>query len=134
MKTVLTWHEDMYMTAATDTAKVEMDAKPESGGQGKGQSPKELVLSGLAGCTGMDVIAILRKMRALPTSFTIEVEAESTTEHPKVFSAIHLTYKASGTDQEKLEKAVKLSQEQYCGVSAMLSKTAKISYDIIVEG
>lgn len=133
MKTVLTWHENMYMTAATDTASVSLDASVEHGGQGKGQSPKELVLSGLAGCTAMDVIAILKKMRALPSSFRVEVEADQTTEHPKVFSRIHLKYIASGTDREKLEKAVNLSQNQYCGVSAMLAKTAEITHEIIID-
>lgn len=133
MKTVLTWHEEMHMSASTDVARVEMDAKLDHGGQGKGQSPKELVLSGLAGCTGMDVIAILKKMRALPATLKIEVEADQTTEHPRVFSRIHLRYIATGADREKLEKAVNLSQSQYCGVSAMLAKTAEITHEIIVD-
>lgn len=133
MKSTLTWHEGMYMTADTGTAKVELDALPEHGGTGRGQAPKELVLSGLAGCTAMDVISILRKMRALPASFRIEVEAEQTTEHPRVFSKIHLKYIAKSADREKLEKAVTLSQEQYCGVSAMLAKTARITHEIIIE-
>lgn len=133
MKSTLTWHEGMYMTADTGTAKVELDALPEHGGTGRGQAPKELVLSGLAGCTAMDVISILRKMRALPASFRIEVEADQTTEHPRVFSKIHLKYIAKSADREKLEKAVTLSQEQYCGVSAMLAKTARITHEIIIE-
>lgn len=133
LKTVLTWHEDMYMTADTGVAKVNLDAHPEHGGKGKGQSPKELVLSGLAGCTAMDVISILRKMRSLPRSLHVEVEADQTKEHPKVFSRIHLRYIAAGVDKEKLEKAVQLSQDQYCGVSAMLKKTAEISFEIMVS-
>jgi putative redox protein len=133
LKTVLTWHEEMHMSASNGIARVEMDARPEHGGQGKGQSPKELVLSGLAGCTGMDVIAILKKMRALPASLKIEVEADQTAEHPKVFSRIHIRYIATGVDREKLEKAVNLSQSQYCGVSAMLAKTASITHEILVD-
>ena len=131
MKTELTWHSEMYMTAEASGITVDMDAKAEAGGQGKGQSPKELVLAGLAGCTGMDVIAILRKMRALPSSLKIEIEADQTTDHPKVFSKIHVKYLVSGGDKEKVQKAVDLSQNQYCGVSAMLAKTATMTHEIV---
>lgn len=132
MKAKLDWIQNMEMESEVRGIKVKMDAKPEAGGENKGQAPKELVLSGLCGCTGMDVIAILKKMRSLPESFSVEAEAEQTDTHPKVFKKIHLKYIAKGVDREKLEKAVKLSQEQYCGVSEMLRKTAEITYEIIL--
>lgn len=132
MQAKMIWKGNMEMESEIRGLKVPMDAKEEDGGQNKGQTPKELVLSGLCGCTGMDVIAILKKMRSLPESFTIEAEATLTEEHPKVFNKIHLKYIAKGIDKEKLEKAVKLSQEKYCGVSAMLRKTAEITYEIII--
>lgn len=132
MKAKLNWIQNMEMESEVRGIKVKMDAKPEAGGENKGQAPKELVLSGLCGCTGMDVIAILKKMRSLPESFSVEAEAEQTDTHPKVFKKIHLRYIAKGVDKEKLEKAVKLSQEQYCGVSEMLRKTAEITYEIIL--
>ncbi|MFN3603302.1 MAG: OsmC family protein [Leptonema sp. (in: bacteria)] len=132
MKAKMNWIKNMEMESEVRGIKVTMDAKPEVGGENKGQAPKELVLSGLCGCTGMDVIAILKKMRSLPESFTIEAEAEQTDTHPKVFKRIHLKYIAKGVDREKFEKAVKLSQEQYCGVSEMLRKTAELTYEIII--
>ncbi|GIX41152.1 MAG: osmotically inducible protein C [Leptospiraceae bacterium] len=132
MQAKMIWKGNMEMESEIRGLKVTMDAKEEDGGLNKGQTPKELVLSGLCGCTGMDVIAILKKMRSLPESFTIEAEATLTEEHPKVFNNIHLKYIAKGVEKEKLEKAVKLSQEKYCGVSAMLRKTAEITYEIIV--
>lgn len=132
LKAKLNWIQNMEMESEVRGLKVVMDARPESGGENKGQAPKELVLSGLCGCTAMDVISILKKMRSLPESFSVEAEAEQTESHPKVFKRIHLKYIAKGVDREKLEKAVKLSQEQYCGVSEMLKKTAEITYEIIV--
>lgn len=132
MKAKMEWKENMVMESEIRGIKVVMDAKPEVGGENKGQAPKELVLSGLCGCTGMDVIAILKKMRSLPEFFTIEAEATQTEEHPKVFNKIHLKYIAKGVDREKFEKAVKLSQTTYCGVSEMLRKTAELTYEIII--
>lgn len=132
LKAKLNWIQNMEMESEVRGLKVVMDARPESGGENKGQAPKELVLSGLCGCTAMDVISILKKMRSLPESFSVEAEAEQTESHPKVFKRIHLKYITKGVDREKLEKAVKLSQEQYCGVSEMLKKTAEITYEIIV--
>ncbi len=131
MNAKLVWKENMVMESEIRGIKVTMDSKDE--GENKGQAPKELVLSGLCGCTAMDVIAILKKMRALPESFRMEAEATQTEEHPRVFNKIHLKYIAKGVDREKFEKAVKLSQEKYCGVSEMLRKTAEITYEIILE-
>jgi len=83
----------------------------------------------------MDVISILRKMRVEPEEFVVEVEANNTDEHPKYFDTIKLIYKFKGKDlpMSKLEKAVSLSQERYCGVSYMLSKTVEITHEIVVE-
>lgn len=133
MKANLKWINNMEMESEVRGIKVIMDAKPEAGGENKGQAPKELVLSGLCGCTAMDVISILKKMRSLPESFYIEAEATQTEDHPKVFNKIHLRYIAKGVSKENLEKAVKMSQEKYCGVSEMLRKTAEITYEIIIE-
>lgn len=111
-----------------------MDTYEKSGGDDSAQTPKEAVLSGLAGCTAMDIIGILRKMRIDVESMRIEVEAEQTDDHPKVFKQIKMRYIFSkGADPEKVERAVKLSQDQYCGVSAMLKKSADLSYEIIYE-
>ncbi len=113
---------------------LEMDTYEQSGGEDSAQTPKEAVLSGLAGCTAMDIVGILRKMRIDVDSMRIEVEADQTDEHPKVFKNIKMKYIFSkGADPEKVERAVKLSQEQYCGVSAMIKKSADLTYEIIYE-
>ena len=133
IKTV--WQGKMkFASSNEDGLTLVMDAKKAVGGEGHGQSPKQLVLSGLAGCTGMDVISILEKMRAMPKSFRIEVEAEQTEEHPKIFKKIHLKYIVKGdVPEDKLGKAIKLSQERYCGVSEMLRKSAELTYEYVYE-
>jgi putative redox protein len=95
----------------------------------------QAVLISLAGCTGMDVVSILRKMRAPLEGLTMEVDAERATEHPKVFTKIHLRYRAwgAGLEDEPVRRAVDLSQEKYCSVSAMLKKSVPITYDVVVE-
>jgi putative redox protein len=117
-----------------DGARVVMDARPEHGGAGGGPAPMETLLLALAGCTGMDVISILRKMRAPLGGLTIEASGERAAEHPRVFTAIHLRYLATGDglQAEQVHKAVTLSQEQYCSVSAMLRKAVPVTYDIVV--
>lgn len=101
-------------------------------GDDSGPSPKKLLLSSLAGCTGMDVVALLKKMRVNISGFEMDIEADLTDEHPKVYSEIRLIYRFSGSDlnKEKIEKSVQLSQEKYCGVSAMLKKNCPIIYSI----
>lgn len=112
-----------------------VDADASVGGQDRGPRPKALLLSGLAGCTGMDVASILGKMKMPYDSFSIEVDADTTDEHPKVYDRIALRYVFTGSelDEKKIEKAVRLSQEKYCGVTAMLSKTAEIDYEIVTN-
>ena len=92
-------------------------------------------MGSLIGCTGIDVKMILDKMKVEPKDILITAEAESATEHPKGYTEIHLTYTFKGKNLplDKLEKAVKLSQERYCPITAMLSKTASITYDIVIE-
>src|SRR5277367_716458 len=96
-----------------------------------GNSPMELVLIGLCGCTGYDVASILRKKREPFTSLEVRARAERATEPPTVLTEIRLTYKVGGKVSHKaVEDAVRLSEEKYCSVAAMLRKTAKISYEI----
>ncbi|HHT66465.1 MAG: OsmC family protein [Caldicoprobacterales bacterium] len=111
------------------------DASIEAGGNDLGPRPKKLLLAGLIGCTGMDVVSILKKMKVEPESIRLEAKAESSKEHPKVYTEIHLTYRFKGKNlpMDKLERAVTLSQERYCGVSAMLKKAAPVTYDIVIE-
>ena len=125
----------MKMVSTNDRGHaLEMDTYEKSGGEDSAQTPKEAGLSGLAGCTAMDIVGILRKMRIDVDSMRIEIEADQTDDHPKVFKDIKMKYIFSkGADPEKVERAVKLSQDQYCGVSAMIKKTANLTYEIVYE-
>ena len=111
------------------------DAAEKIGGNNLGPRPKQLLLAGLIGCTGIDTMSILKKMKVELEDFKIQVEADNTEEHPKVYENIHLIYKFKGKDlpRKKIEKAVSLSQERYCGVTAMLKKATSVNYDIIIE-
>jgi putative redox protein len=113
---------------------VALDAPAAVGGEGNGFRPKELLLSGLAGCTAMDVVSILRKMKCEPEAFRVEVIAEESAEHPKVFTAFHIKYCISGeVPADKLEKAITLSQDRYCGVTAMYRSFAPVSHEVVLE-
>ncbi|HOO31853.1 MAG TPA: OsmC family protein [Thermotogota bacterium] len=131
------WKGNMEFLAKTESGHdLIMDASETSGGQDKGVRPKELLLVGLTGCSGMDVVSILKKMKVENYSFKIDVEYEKTTEHPVIYSKIHLLYKfmiSDDKDREKIEKAVRLSQDRYCGVSAMLKASSEVTYEIIYE-
>lgn len=108
------------------------DATPEIGGNGYGPSPKALLLAGLIGCSGIDVMMITKKMRLNIEDVNVEVEAETRDEDPKIYNYIKLIYKFKGKDlpYSNLERAVKLSMEKYCGVAAMLEKAVPITYEI----
>jgi len=114
---------------------VHVDASPKVGGMDSAPRPTELVLIGLAGCTSMDVVSILRKMKVENYTYEIVVSAERTEEYPKVVTAIHLKYIFKGKElpHDKIEKAVRLSQERYCSVSAMLGQVAKLTYEVVYE-
>ena len=110
-----------------------MPMKPPEG-TNHGPRPKPLILVALGGCTGMDVISILKKMKVEPDYFNVQVEGELTEEHPKVYHTITITYIFRGKDleMENLKKLLNLSQEKYCGVSAMIGKAAKLKYKMLL--
>jgi putative redox protein len=109
---------------------VPMDGPEELQGSDSASRPKELILIGLGGCTGADVASILNKMREKVIRFEIEIEAKSANEHPKVFTHINILYKFWGENlnEENIEKAINLSQEKYCSVSAMLRKSCELTH------
>lgn len=114
---------------------VMMDAMPAVGGQDKGSRPKELMLAAAAGCTGMDVVSILKKMRVEFNDLNIIVEADVTEEHPKHYNRMHIIYEFTGDhlQEEPLRKAIELSQEKYCGVSYVYKKAMEITYEIRIK-
>ncbi|MCL5063712.1 MAG: OsmC family protein [Firmicutes bacterium] len=113
-----------------------MDASEEVGGENRGVRPMELVLLSLGGCTGMDVVSILRKMRVTYTAFEIEIDADRVLTHPKVYERLMLRYRLEGdrASSDQIIRAVKLSQEKYCSVSAMLARTAEVLVEIVLNG
>ena len=129
------WTGDMGFEAEVNDFKIKLDADEKVGGNNQGPRPKALTLVALAGCTGMDVVSILAKMRVVPEDFDVQVSGELTEEHPKYYDKIHIIYYFKGKDlpMAKLEKAINLSQDRYCGVSAMLGKAAEITHEIVVE-
>lgn len=115
--------------------KIIVDTSEAFGGKNLGPPPKQLMLAALAGCTGMDVVSLLKKMRVEYDSFNLIIEGEVNSEHPKKYNKIHITYKFVGKDvpRDKVEKAVTLSLEKYCGVSAVYKKALELTYDIEIE-
>lgn len=135
MEATVTWTSGMAFEAEQEGLRIPIDV-PGPDGTSRGVRPKGLLLAGLGGCTGMDVVSILEKMRVPFEGLSVDVSADQSEDHPKVFTAIRVTYRFRGRDlpMDKLERAVQLSQEKYCGVSAMLGKTAAITTEIVVEG
>jgi len=111
---------------------VPMDSGPEFGGDSSATKPVELLLLSLGGCTGMDVVPILKKMRQNVTAVELNITAERSEEHPRPYTRIDIEYVVTGRDldEERVKHAVELSQEKYCSVTAMLSKACPIGYTI----
>jgi len=122
-----TWiDEQRFEGIASSSHTISVDGDKKTG-----NSPMELVLIGLCGCTGYDVASILRKKREPFSGLEVRAEAERAANPPMVYTEIRLTYRVKGSVSHKaVEDAVRLSEEKYCSVAAMLSKTARISYKI----
>ena len=134
--TSVSWQFGLAFQVEQDGHHYMIDAGPDAGGRDLGPRPKALLLSGLGGCTAMDVVSILEKMRVKLDGLEVQVSAETRDEHPRIFTGIHVRYIFKGKDlpMDKLERAVKLSEDTYCGVSAMLRPTVPITSKIVVEG
>lgn len=130
----LAWRENLAFECDMDGHHVVVDASKEAGGNDLGPRPKKLMLTALAGCTGIDVIMILKKMQVQPESFNVIVEGDLTEEHPMRYHTMKVIYQFKGKDlpYDKLEKAVKLSEEKYCGVSAAYKLAMDFSTEIRV--
>jgi len=135
MEAKVTWKENLSFDGTANSGfVVPLGTRPENGGESSGFSPMELVLVGLAGCTGMDVIDILRKKRQDVTGFEVRVQAERATDHPHVFTHITVEYILSGhnLDLVAANRSVELSVTKYCSVEAMLNKTAMIENKVTI--
>ena len=126
-KTITHWQKDQQFKSYHGKNEIKIDGKREDG-----FGAKALVLSAMAACSGIDVVDILSKMRVDFSDLEIEAEAEQTEEHPRVFKDIFVTYKlkTAKSNEEKVKKAIDLSLDKYCGVSAMLKKNSPIHYKL----
>ena len=132
MNISVNWIDGMLMVGKSDSGHaITKDGPPEIGGANLGVRPMEMMLLGMAGCTMIDVVSTLEKMRENLVQCETKVSAERSDEHPKVFTNIHIHFivKGEALNSKKVEKAITLSAEKYCSASIMLSKTASITHD-----
>ncbi|MCM3585159.1 OsmC family protein [Mesobacillus maritimus] len=132
MDLTINWNQKMAFSSETPSGhEIKMDAAPEIGGENTGARPTELLLNAVAGCTGIDIISILTKMRLEPTSFKMEVHGDRADDHPKKFTDIHIHYALEGDlPEDKVVRAITLSKDKYCSVSHSLSANLTASYSI----
>jgi putative redox protein len=132
------WKDGMAFDLDLQDRKIPVDAVEQFGGRDYGPQPKGLMLSALAGCTAMDVVSLLGKMKVPFDSFKVDIDADLADSHPKVFTAVRVRYLFSGDDeqliQKKILRAIDLSLNDYCGVAATLKHTAEISYELELNG
>ncbi len=136
MEAKVTWKQKYAFTGSVPSGpQIPVDTTVAKGGDGTGPSPMELILIGLGGCTGMDVISILEKKQQDVTAFEVRVSGERTEDHPRVFTDIVVEYVVTGhhVAPEAVERAVELSETKYCSVSAMLKKAANITTKITIQ-
>ena len=129
------WLNDLSFEAEVDGHKIYMDTAEEHGGKNMGPRPKLMMMVALAGCTGMDVASILKKMKENVEDLSVEVQGDITEDHPKRFEGMKVIYrvKGKGVSLKNVEKAVELSSKKYCGVSANYKEAFDIAHEIIIE-
>ena len=130
--TTATWQGDMSFAMDLQGFSFVVDADESVGGTNQGPRPKALMLSALAGCTGMDVVSILKKMQMPFDRLEISVDGDTASDHPKVYSSVTVVYSFWGDalDESKINKAVQLSQDKYCGVSATMKAVGEVKHEI----
>ena len=130
------WMGKMQFNALVNGHSIVMDAPERVGGEDNGPIPKPFILTALSGCTGMDIIAILRKENKPVKELNIKVTGELTKQAPIAYNAIHVIYEFAGDEEAKeaAMDAVTVSQEKYCGVSYMLKKALPVTWQVIYNG
>jgi putative redox protein len=126
------WMGKMQFNALVNGHTIVMDAPPRAGGEENGPIPKPFILTALSGCTGMDVVALLRKANLVVDDFSLKVTGELSKQQPLEYVAIHIVYEIKGKDADKnaVLAAVNDSQEKICGVSHMLKKALPITWEV----
>ena len=128
-----TWKGNMKFESTNPSGRnLFIDASPKDGGQGDGYRPKALMLSSLAGCSGLDVASLIKKMKLKVDDFKIEIEANLTEEYPKYYDKVNVEFHFFGANlnKEKLQRAVELSTEKYCGVMEMFRRFADVKTSV----
>lgn len=130
-KIEMIWKDNMLLESKHDDGALMIDA-PQNGEESRGMRPKALMLTSLAGCGALDILSLLKKMRAEVDDFKIEVTADLTEEHPKIFKNVIVKYRFFGTDlkRDKIQKSVDLSVDRYCGVMEMFRKFTDVAVEI----
>jgi putative redox protein len=128
------WTGNMAFETELYGHKLVMDADAENGGEDKGTRPKVLQLAAIGGCSGMDVVSLLKKMRIEVEAFDMIIEGELSSEHPKYYHKMHVIYEFKGKNLpiDKLEKIVSMSEDKYCGVMALYKKAIPVTTEIRV--
>lgn len=131
----LDWKGGMSFETELDGHKLSIDVPEEMGGKDGGPRPKKLMLVALAGCTGMDIASLLKKMRVEVDTFDIKVEAPLADEHPKYYTSMKVVYEFFGENvsEEKVTKIVNMSLDKYCGVSALYKKAIDFDFEIRIN-
>ena len=129
----MNWLGNLAFETEMNGHKIITDAGPENGGENKGPRPKALMLTALAGCTGIDMALVLKKMRVEVKDMNVTVEGELSEEQPQYYTKMHVIYEFWGEDlpKHKIERAVRLSEEELCGVSALYKKAIEVSSEIV---
>lgn len=134
MKSKIDWLGKMKFAGGPEGFSVPMDTTPPLG-DNTGMSPKQMLLVSICGCTAMDVVALLKKYKQPLDAMSVEAEAETTDDHPRIFKEVHVRYTLTGeVEVERVKSAVDLSMQQYCGVTAMIAKASPIRYSVILNG
>lgn len=136
MKTTVKWIDGMTMLGESGSGHgIVMDGPKDLGGRNLGVRPMEMLLLGMGGCTTIDVVSTLKKMRQEVHGCRAEISAERANEHPKIFTKIHVHFVVEGKDlsDKKISKAVSLSADKYCSASIMLGKSVTITHDFEIR-
>ena len=130
------WQDGLRFVASDDKGHSDaMDTSKEHGGQDSAFSPMQLLLATLGGCTGMDVVNVLQKQRQKLTALEIVVSGERVSEHPRIYSKVHVEYRLKGENlkEKAVRTAIQLSVDKYCSVGATIGKTAKMSHSYVLQ-
>lgn len=130
------WKEELTFEALQQDRSYTLVSSTKDDTKGTGISPKQMLLTSLAGCTGMDLASLLPKMRVPFTSLKVSVAGELTEEHPKIYASMHVVYEVGAPEQfrPQVEMAIEKSTTKYCGVSAMLGKASAITHEVVMLG